>query len=50
MMVETIFMKYGKGPAGIIGKTTNPRTIQIWAKSQHKCSEVLKKSYGTGMS
>ena len=29
MMIETIFMKYGKGPAGIIRKTTNPRTIQI---------------------
>ena len=42
MMIETTFMKFGKGPTGIIGKTTNPRTIQIWAKSQHRCNEVLQ--------
>ena len=42
MMIETTRMKFGKGLRGIIGKTTNPRTIQIWAKSQHKCSEVLQ--------
>ena len=41
MMIETTFMKFGKGPTGIIGKTANLRTIQIWAKSQHKRSEVL---------
>ena len=35
-------MKIGKGPTGIIGKTIKPRTIQIYAKSQHKCSEVLQ--------
>ena len=34
MMIETSYMKFGKGPSGIIGKTTKPKTIQIWAKSQ----------------
>ena len=33
IMIETTFKKLGKSPTGIIGKTTNPRTIQIWAKS-----------------
>ena len=42
MIIETTFMKFGKGPARIIGKTTNPRTIQIWGKSQRKCSEVIQ--------
>lgn len=41
MMIETTFMKLGKGPTGIIGKTANLITIHIWAKSQHKRSEVL---------
>ena len=42
MMIETSYMKFDKGPNGIIGKTTKPRTLQIWAKSQHSCSEVLQ--------
>ena len=42
MMIETSYMKFGKGPNGIIGKKTKPRTLQIWAKSQHSCSEVLQ--------
>lgn len=31
-----------KGPTEIIRKTANPRTIQIWAKIQQKCNEVLQ--------
>ena len=42
MMIETSYMKFGKGPSGIIGKTTKPKTIQKWAKSQLSCSEVLQ--------
>ena len=34
-------MKFGKGPSGIIGSTTKPRTLQIRAKSQHACTHVL---------
>ena len=40
IMIETMFLKFGKGSTGIIGKTTNPRTIQIWVKNQHEWSEV----------
>ena len=29
MMIETQFMKFGKGASGIIAKITNPRAIQI---------------------
>ena len=42
MMIETSYMKFGKGPSGVIGVTTKPRTVQIWAKSQHSCSRILK--------
>ena len=42
MMIETSYMKFGKGPSGIIGQTTKPRTLQIWAKRQHTCSEILQ--------
>ena len=37
MMIETSYMKFG-----VIGVTTKPRTVQIWAKSQHSCSRILK--------
>ena len=37
MAIETTYMKYGKGPSGIIGVITKPRTLSIWAKSQHAC-------------
>ena len=42
MMIETSYMKFGKGLSGIIGQTTKPRTLQIWAKSQHTCSVILQ--------
>ena len=42
MMIETSYMKFGKSLNGIVRKTTKPRTLQIWAKSQHSCSEVLQ--------
>ena len=42
MMTETSYMSFGKGPNGINGKTTKPRTLQIWAKGQHSCSGVLQ--------
>ena len=42
MMIETTYMRYGKGPGGIIGVTTQPRTVQIWSESLPACTEVLK--------
>ena len=32
MAIETTYMKHGKCPSGIIGMTTKPRTLEIWAK------------------
>lgn len=29
MMIDTTVMKFGKNPTAIIGKTINPRTVQI---------------------
>ena len=40
-MIETTYMKFGKGPGGIIGVTTQPRTLKIWAKSQHIQNKLL---------
>ena len=42
MMKEATLVSFRKVPTGIIGKTTNSRIIQIWGKSQHKCSDLLQ--------
>jgi len=42
MMIESTFMKYGKGPGGIIGITLQPNTLRIWALSLHICSILSK--------
>ena len=41
MSTETTYMKIGKGPSGLIGQTTNSRSVTIWADIHHWCSEVL---------
>lgn len=41
MMIETSYMKVGKGPLGIIGVTTKPRAVKVWAKDNHIQSELL---------
>ena len=42
MIIKTTYMRYGKGPGGIIGVTTKPRSVQIWSQSLPACSEILK--------
>jgi hypothetical protein len=42
MFIETTFMRYGKGPGGLIGVTLNPRSIKKWANSLHTCTGLLK--------
>jgi len=42
MMIETTFMRYGKGPGGIIGNTLKPSTVKTWALSLHICSMLAK--------
>ncbi|MEM7297990.1 MAG: hypothetical protein AAF391_06960, partial [Bacteroidota bacterium] len=41
MGIECTYMKIGKGPTGMIGKTTNSRSVQTWANGHHLCSELL---------
>ena len=33
LFIETTYMRYGKGPSGIIGSTLNESTLAIWALS-----------------
>ena len=42
MMIETTFMRYGKGHNGIIGITLKPNTLKTWALSLHICSVLAK--------
>ena len=41
-MIETTFMRYGKGPNGIIGITLKPNTIETWTMSLHIWSVLAK--------
>ena len=41
MMIETSYMKIGKGPLGVIGFTTSSSTMFIWAKSMHAQTTYL---------
>ena len=34
-------MKVGKGPTGVIGVTTNDRSVSIWSNSHHLCGGLL---------
>ena len=40
MYIETTFMRYGKGPKGIIGITLKPSAVRRWAFSMHVCCRV----------
>ena len=35
MLIETTFMRYGKGRHGIIGIKLNPKALKYWALSLH---------------
>lgn len=41
MGIETTYMRYGHGPSGIIGFSTQPETLKVWAYSHHACSEIV---------
>ena len=38
MFIETSFMRYGKGPGGLIGLTLNEKSVKIWAYGLHICT------------
>ena len=40
MLIETTFMRYGKGKHSIIRTKLNPETLKSWALSLHVCSEI----------
>ena len=42
MMIESTYMRHGKGPGGIIGTTTKPRLVQIWSNSLPSCNDLLR--------
>ena len=42
MAIETSYMRFGKGSAGIIGQSTNMETIKVWAYSMNACCEVVE--------
>ena len=41
MSIKATYMKISKGPEGIIGQTTNFRSITIWVNSHHLCSQIV---------
>ena len=42
MFIETTFMRYGKGPGGLIGLTLKPNVVKKWAYSLHAFTQVLQ--------
>ena len=42
MLIETQYIRYGKGRNGIIGFTTNQGALQVWAKSHNSSTTLLK--------
>ena len=41
MFIETTFMRYGKGPGGLIGITLKPEVVKKWAYSLQICTKIL---------
>ena len=48
MLIETSYMKDGKGPMGVIGFTTKPATMKVWAKSLHAQTDYISKLKACG--
>ncbi len=42
MFIESTFMRYGHGRAGIVGMTLKPETLKTWALSRHICSQLME--------
>ena len=42
MMIETTFMRYGKGLRSLIGITLKPNVMKTWALSLHICCRIQK--------
>ena len=44
MIIETHYVRHGKGPQRIIGKTTNQGVIKIWTEIYHSTNAYEMKS------
>lgn len=44
MLTETTFMKYGKGPRGLIGIMLQKHSVKQWTCSLHISTQILKDS------
>ena len=42
IFIETMFMRYGHGPGGLIGITLNEKAVHRWAMSLHISSRLMK--------
>ena len=42
MHIETNFMRYGKGPRGLIGLTLKPKVVKKWAQGLKTCIEIME--------
>ena len=42
MMIESTYMRHAKGPGGIIGTTTKPRSVKIWPNNLPSSNDLLK--------
>ena len=40
MYIETTFMRYGKGPRGVIGLTLKQESVKQWANGLHLCTQI----------
>ena len=47
MMIESTYIRHGKGPGGIkgTGTTTRPRSVHIWSNSLPSCNDLLNDFY-----
>ena len=41
MFIETTFMRYGKGPGGLIGVTLDQTSVKKWANGLHISTQIL---------
>ncbi len=41
LFIETTYMRYGHGPAGIVGSTLNESTQAIWALSHSTSAQLM---------
>ena len=41
MYIESIFMRYGHDPHGVVGIMMEPSALKKWVSSRHMCSQIV---------